>query len=421
MEVAVIKQQLIQHLLHTTNFNATLLDVKDTIKALSLIPSYPIILIAGTNGKGSTCAYLSTILIQGGYKVGTFTSPHVFDYNERITINNQTLSDEELNYYLKQVIHHSQVNLGIFKTFTVAAHLAFNAAKVDIAICECGIGGSNDCTNLFEPSVAAITTVALDHCHILGDTIEQIALEKAGIYRRGKPALFGSLEVPQSLRNYATKIKAYFSSYGNEFKVKRNHLSWDYYSQDNNYYTLPYPNLRGAEQIDNAALALACLGKLQAQFPLSLNQIKEGLLHTSLIGRFQVLPGQPHIIMDTAHNPQAVEALVQNMLKLPFAPNSYALFASAQDKDWQTIVKIAAKHFAGWYIAPLGSERSLDVKQLSAHLSFCGISQITIGNSLEHSFNTAIAKLNDQDRLVCFGSFLVVEAALKALQRKVTP
>ncbi len=408
--------QLIEHLLNTNNFSATLANVQSTIYALGLSGSYPIILIGGTNGKGSTCAYLTSILIAGGYKVGTFTSPHILDYNERITINNIALSDSELSAYLAQVIAKSPVNLGIFKSFTLAAHLAFSDAQVDIVICECGIGGGRDCTNLFEPTVSAITTVGLDHCHLLGHTIEEIAREKAGIYRRGKPALFGAPKSIPSLVAYAKQIQADFSSYGQEFTVKRLALSWDFYSKEVNYYSLPYPSLRGTEQIYNAALALACLGKIRERFPLCLSQIKAGLLQTRLAGRFQVLPGQPQIILDTAHNPQALESLLHNMLKLPFAQHSYALFAIADDKDWRGIIQLAAKHFSVWYIAPLGTKRGAQIEQLSAYLNSCGVNQIIVGTSIAQVFKDAKSALRDSDRLVCFGSFLVVEAALRAAQ-----
>ena len=158
-----IKAQLISHLLTHTNFSASLLDVKKTIHKLKLQPSYPIILVAGTNGKGSCCAYLSTILSNAGYRVGTFTSPHVFEYNERIAIENKPIDDASLCQALQEVIAAAELNLGIFKTFTLAAHLIFARQQVDIAIVEVGIGGAQDATNLFEPSISAITTVALDH------------------------------------------------------------------------------------------------------------------------------------------------------------------------------------------------------------------------------------------------------------------
>ena len=405
------KQQLINHLLSSDNFTQNNDKVIDLIEKLKIAPSYPIILVGGTNGKGSTCAFLSTILTNAGYKVGTFTSPHIFEYNERIKINNHAITDNELVKYLNHIIANGDSNLGIFKTFTLAAHLCFMEQKIDIAVIEVGIGGAKDTTNLFEPTISAITGVALDHCDTLGDTIEKIGLEKSGIYRTNKLAFFGSKQIPASIINYAKSIKADLIRLNHEYTIKLHDNGWDFLSQGLNIYSIPFPNLRGSEQVYNAALAIAILSKLTSLTPVNSSQIKAGLLQTSLIGRFQVMAGTPQVVMDTAHNPQAIEIMCENMLKLGFAKSNAAVFAIAKDKDYKKIIAIASKYFTKWYIAPLNSHRDLDLQEVANTLIEHKIKteNILINTTIAEAFSKAYLQLNNDDRLVVFGSFITIE------------
>jgi dihydrofolate synthase/folylpolyglutamate synthase len=413
------KHAILEHLISTSNFDNTSESVIQTINALQIKPNYPIILVGGTNGKGSTCAYLSTILSIAGYNVGTFTSPHVFEYNERITVNNQAINDEDLISALQQVINASSSNLGLFKTFTLASHLIFAKHQIEIAVVEVGIGGKNDVTNLFEPDISIISTVGLDHCELLGADIEAIGLQKAHIYRADKPALFGSSNIPQTVSNYAEQINADFMRLNHEFSYKKSAQSWDFSCEEQKLYTLPYPSLRGEEQVQNAALALAALYKLRDKFPLTSSQIKNGLLQTKLFGRFQVLPGTPQIVLDTAHNPQAIESLRQNMLKLHFARRNFAVFGIADDKDWVQIIASCGKDFDVWYLAPINSGRSASVEKLAQKLEHQGINNknIIINSDIELATEKCYQQLTSEDRMVCFGSFLVVESAYRAIQK----
>lgn len=425
-------KQLIEYLSSATNSDPTLIQSKACIAALNLYPTYPIILIGGTNGKGSVCAYLSTILTQAGYLVGSFTSPHVFKYNERICINTQPIDDESLTNALGQIISWNQtksVNLGVFKTFTLAAHWLFIQKKVDIAIIEVGIGGRRDITNLFEPLISAITNVELDHCELLGDTIEAIGYEKAGIFRADKYAFFGSTTPPASLIEYAQKIGAKLERFGIDFGITRHNITaydikdnsnqnsviaghnscFDVWCGDKKYYGLPYPSLRGENQPNNVALSLAILNKLQYQFPLSISTIKSALLNTNLIGRFQVMPGLPEIILDVAHNPHAITGMLQNMLKLPFNGQTIAVFGIAKDKDALQIIQLCTNYFAKWFIAKTKQDRGLDTPHIAAILqnnlvpeeNIIQCASIAEACLKAHQYNSA--------RIMCFGSFLVVE------------
>lgn len=416
MEELSTKAQLINYLLKSDNFKACQDTVKKTIARMGLMPKYPIILVGGTNGKGSTCAYLTTILSLAGYKVGTFTSPHVFDYNERISINNAPVDDEILVPALQKVIAAATTNLGIFKTFTLASHLIFLDQQIDIAICEVGLGGLKDTTNLFEPDISAITGIALDHCEQLGKTVEEIGLQKAGIFRPKKPSFFGSNNIPVSVTNYATKINTRLSRFGIDFDFRRHQNCWDFISDNTKLYSLPFPALRGVEQLNNAALALAILTKLKSNFPLSISQIKQGLLTVRLYGRFQVLPGMPQIVLDTAHNPQAVDIMMQNMLQLPFAKTEIALFAISEDKSWHEIIAACKDTFSKWILAPLGNDRGCPPQKIKQALCSYGINEknIIVYEQMSDAFHQTVKRLNQDDRLICFGSFLVVEAVYRA-------
>jgi len=407
--------QQISYLLTADEFSDNLSVIRQTISSLKLSPTYPVVLVAGTNGKGSTCAYLTTILTIAGYKVGTFTSPHLFEYNERICINNQPIDNDSLSLALQQIISKCPENPGFFKAFTLAAHLYFIQQKIDIAIIEVGVGGLNDVTNLFDPTISAITTIAYDHCKILGNTLEQIGTQKAGIFRPYKPAFIGMKNPPQSVADYAKKINAPLQVSGIDFTYTRHELSFDVRCKNGAYFSLPHPALRGMEQLANASLAISILDELKSNFPVSLSAIKTGLLQTRLPGRLSILPGQPQIILDVAHNEEAVSQMLKNMLKLPFVKHNYAVFGIANDKDVLAVITLAKDHFSKWFIAPISSKRSINNDKLSQMMQDSKIdkNQIisceTIGSAVKHAKSIS----TNDDRIVCFGSFLVVEEAYK--------
>lgn len=409
---------LIKKLLTADNFIDNNDSVKHVIKALSIDPKYPIILVGGTNGKGSTCAYLTTILTNSGYKVGTFTSPHIFEYNERIKINNIPIDDVSLGTALADIIKSSDINLGIFKAFTLASHIIFEKNNIDIAIVEVGLGGKKDPTNLFEPLVSAITGIDYDHCDILGDTLEKIGLEKAGIYRNYKPAIYGSKNPPLSVTEYINSINSIPYLFGKNFSYKEHEFCWDFLSPLINLYSLPFPSMRGKEQISNASLAIIIITLIRDKFPVNIAQIKNGLLQTSLIGRFQVMPGTPQVVFDTAHNPQAVDVMYHNMLKLHFARRNFAVFSIAQDKNWKYIIKQHSKNFELWFLSPIKSKRSVNPEDIQKFLIELNVNQnnIFISTCVADSFKKAYQQLKSDDRLVCFGSFLTVEEAYQSFQ-----
>lgn len=418
--IAKAKQDIINLLISNSNYsdNIHLLPI---IESLSITPNYPIILIGGTNGKGSTCNFIANILIKNGYKTGLFTSPHLLEYNERIRINNENINDYELLYVLNEIVKINK-NIGLFQAFTLACHLFFIKEKVEIAVIEVGLGGLKDPTNLFFPTISAITNVDLDHQDILGHNITEIALQKAGIYRTNIPCFFNDENTPEALQEYVKSNNINFKIIQKDYYYKENINSFDLFLNNKKYFSLPIPNLRGKKQIANASLAIAILNELQKKFPIAKTAIKEGLLETNLKGRFQILPGYPQIILDVAHNPHAVKELLSNIKKLNKANNTYAVFGIANDKDAKTIITICNIFFDNWFIAPIKSNKSLsNVELLKIFMSLeVNTDKITLCECIKEAFNKAKNIASTNDRIVCFGSFLVIEEILKEVNYATT-
>ncbi len=413
--------KLIEQILQS-NSRGDLTTARSCIKNLKIFPHYPIILIGGTNGKGSVSNYISNILTTAGFKTGCFTSPHVFRYNERITINNQAINDEDLIKHLNIIITNLQQSnlpqLGLFQLFTLACHQYFIENNIDIAVIEVGIGGKLDITNLFEPTVSGITSISLDHMDILGHNIEEIALQKAYIYRSQKPAFFGGNNPPQAMIDFCKQNNINLQYFEQDFKIHRNELSFDVILRNKTYYAIPYPLQRSELQPINIALSIAILDSISSKFPVTTSQIKTGILKTNLIGRFQLLPGLPQIILDVAHNLEAVTAMLSNMIKLPFVRQKYAVFGIAADKDIIAIIKSAAHYFDKWFIGKINNERSRDTESIKQILLDNKVhsSNIFEFDNIDNACEHAYKQLNKQDRMVCFGSFLVVESCYNKIQ-----
>lgn len=400
---------LIKHLL-AVNAVYDLDLVKALINQLQLKPNYPIILVAGTNGKGSTCGYIANILIHAGYKVASYSSPHVLCYNERIKVNHELINDVDLTQILNLILNMEPHRLSLFSAFTLAAYIYFNQQQVDIAIIEVGIGGKFDITNLFEPLIGVITSIDYDHCDILGNSKDSIVRQKAGIFRPHKYAFIGNAQISDKFINELKQQQIKLQLFNQNFGYTKHDLSFDVRCNDKKYYSLPYPSLRGIEQLSNASLAIAVINSLQNLFPVSLNNIKHGLINNQLIGRFQSIPGLPQVILDVAHNPSAVNAMLQNMLKLPYAKNNFAVFGLASNKDLEQIIKLTKSQFRKWFIAPTNIAKSYTGKQIQTMLIKYQVNpnDIIILETISQAYIKATQEADTTSRIVCFGSFLVV-------------
>lgn len=391
--------------------------VKDN---MNLNPTCPVIVVGGTNGKGSTCAYLSTIYSQTGYKVGTLTSPHLLKFNERICINTQPVSDDAIVQSFERIEQaRGDISLTYFEFNTLAAVDIFLRENVDIMILEVGLGGRLDAVNIFNADCAIVTSVDLDHQAFLGDTIEQVGFEKAGIFRANTPAICGQNPPPESLVQHANEIGANLLIIKQDFHFSKLEQQWSFQFtprsgslKAHNRNALPLPALRGSYQLNNAACALAAIECLHARLPIDVGAIKRGLLLAENVGRFQVLPGRPLTVLDVGHNPHAAKALRQSLIALPFAQHRIAVFSILADKDIDGVLNCLKDQFDEWFISPLDMPRGMTISQLENKLAQHQITHTRSFKNVAEACQTALSVATENDRIVVFGSFHTVAEAM---------
>lgn len=401
--------------LHSSTIDMGLERVQTVKNTLGLKPNFPLIIVGGTNGKGSVCAMLSSIFVRAGYKVGTYTSPHILHYNERIAINQLPASDQDIvDGFTAVETARESTSLTYFEFGTLAAVHHFIGQQVDVAVLEVGLGGRLDAVNVFDADIAMVTNVDIDHSDYLGDTREAIGFEKAGIFRRERPALCGDRQPPQTLLDHATSVSAQLQLIDKDFQIKRMDQQWSFVNKDITRHALPLPALRGSYQLDNAALALAAIEALRPRLPVNLSAIKEGLLSVDWPGRFQVLPGRPQVVLDVGHNPHAVRALLTSLIKLPFAQHQRAVFSMLGDKDISTVLQLTHNSFDEWYIAGLNLPRGLNSDTLAVKLTEAGIKHVKIFDTVGDAWRAALSVSDEDDRIVVFGSFHTVAAVQEA-------
>ena len=373
------------------------------------------ITVGGTNGKGSTCAYLERILIEAGYRVGLYTSPHLLRYNERVRINGEDAADALLVEGFEKVeAARGQTQLTYFEFGTLAALAAFASSGVEAVILEVGLGGRLDAVNIVDADVSIVVSVDLDHQNFLGNDRESIGFEKAGIFRPGRPALFGDTNPPQSLVDHAAKIGAKLQLYGRDFRAEAQERQWDFVGTHGARRALPHPALRGRWQLKNAACALAALDQVTDRLPVSLGEVKRGLTLTRLPGRLQVLPGRPAIVLDVAHNPHAARSLADGLGDMAYAENTFAVFAMLADKDIGGVIDAVRHRMDRWYVASAEGERGASAAQVAAVLAERGIGAPRSFASVTNALEAARRDAGPNDRIVVFGSFVTVAEALRS-------
>ncbi len=293
-----------------------------------------VVTVGGTNGKGSTCAMLERILLEAGYRVGCYTSPHLLRYNERVRLQGEDADDETLVASFERVESaRGGTPLTYFEFGTLAALDVFVRAKVEAMVLEVGLGGRLDAVNIVDADCAIVASVDIDHQDWLGGDRESIGFEKAGIFRAGRPAIFGDLDAPARLLEHARAIGADLQVLGRDFRIEAGERQWDFVGRRGAKHALPIPALRGRWQLRNAAAAIAALDELGERVPVSMGEIKRGLALVRLPGRLQTLPGRPAIVLDVAHNPHAARALADALGEMGFFENTFAVFAMLGDKD----------------------------------------------------------------------------------------
>ncbi|MBL8419378.1 MAG: bifunctional tetrahydrofolate synthase/dihydrofolate synthase [Dechloromonas sp.] len=403
--------------------------VRQVKEALGQRQHCPVIMVGGTNGKGSTCAYLESIIDRAGYKVGCYTSPHLLAYNERIRLNGCSVSDAALCAAFARVEAARQgtgnVALTYFEFGTLAAWEVFAAAGVEAAILEVGLGGRLDAVNVYDADVSVVTTIALDHTEWLGPDRDNIGFEKAGIYRPGRPALCADTSPPQRLLDHAVSIGADLRLIGRDFGFWRDpedRLQWRWWCRSGGKLlkrSLAYPGLRGATQLHNAAVALAALDALGERLPVTMQAIRPGLIATELPGRFQVIPGRPAIVLDVGHNPQAIGVLADNLTGMGFFERTHAVVGMLADKDIRGALLPLRDKVDFWHAATLGGPRGTPAESLAAIIAAAGLGgKIICHASPQAAMQAAKGQAVESDRIAVFGSFFTVAGALEALRAK---
>lgn len=380
----------------------------------------PVIMVAGTNGKGSTCAMLEAILMQAGYRVGLYSKPHFLDFNERARINGIPVADDIFVEVFDQVeTARADVSLTYFEFTTLAICKLLADAKLDVVILEVGLGGRLDAVNVIDADVSIVTSVDIDHVDYLGDTREKIGFEKAGIFRAGKVAICSDPQPPQSLIDHANAIGADLRLFGRDFNYNGDKQQWNFGGREQRRNSLAYPSLRGANQLLNASAVLAALEALRHTLPVGAQEVRTGLVMVDLPGRFQVLPGRPTVVLDVAHNPHAAATLAQNLDNMGFHAYTYAVFGSMLDKDIAGVVEQMKGKIDHWCVSDLPLPRAATSAQLMQALQGAGVAEdkdhsLQEFSSPEDAYTFAMSKAGENDRIVVFGSFLTVAGVMRA-------
>jgi dihydrofolate synthase/folylpolyglutamate synthase len=396
--------------------------VRAVKERMNLQFSCPVIMVAGTNGKGSTCAMLESVLLHAGYRVGLYIKPHFLDFNERARINGEMASDAVLVEAFGFVEDaRGDIDLTYFEFTTLAIMHLISKAGVDVAILEVGLGGRLDAVNVIDADVSIVTSIDIDHAAWLGDTREEIGFEKAGIFRAGKTAICSDPLAPQSLIQHAADIGADLWLIGRDFNYQGDQQQWSYGGRTQRRNSLAYPALRGANQLLNAAAALAALEALRMQLPCGAQEVRTGLALVELPGRFQVLAGRPTTVLDVAHNPHASATLAQNLGNMGFHRYTYAVFGIMEDKDIDGVLAPMAGLIDHWCLADLPSPRSAKAAELAekvAALRPAGAKDadfsVTTFADPAAAFANAVSRAEENDRIVVFGSFYTVAGVMAA-------
>lgn len=395
--------------------------VSEVKNRLGLDPDFPLIIVGGTNGKGSACAMLESIYYQAGYRVASYSSPHLLRYNERVRINTQEVSDEILvSAFAAVEAARQEIQLTYFEFGTLAAVWCFIQQKVELCILEVGLGGRLDAVNVFEPDCTIVTTVDIDHIDFLGNSRESIGFEKAGIFRRDVPAICGDQFPPVTLINHAQEIGADLKMTGRDFSIRAHDGRWDYIGTST-IENLPLPALKGDFQLDNAACALAAIEAMQVRLPMTKEDIVSGLNSVRLAGRFQSVGSYPQIILDVTHNPHAAFALAENLHQSKPQGRTIAVFAMLGDKDVAGVVAALVPEIDVWYLSSVNHARAASTVQLIEIFNKIGLSQkiLSFGN-LADAFRQACLDASKNDRIIVFGSFFTVAEVMQALPTATT-
>ncbi|MES9925491.1 MAG: bifunctional tetrahydrofolate synthase/dihydrofolate synthase [Candidatus Thiodiazotropha endolucinida] len=376
-----------------------------------------VITVAGTNGKGSCVAMLESIYLRAGIQIGSFTSPHLIRYNERIRLNGKPVSDQQLCRAFEMIDQaREQISLSYFEFATLAALICFASEKPDLVILEVGLGGRLDAVNIVDADVALITTIDLDHTDWLGNDVESIGREKAGIIRGHKPVVLADPAMPRSVLDHADQLEADIYQFGRDFTHQSCDIGWRWSGPNGVELELPEPGLTGNKQLLNASAVVMVCHLLQDRFPLHENFIAEGLRDVRLAGRLHFVPAAPALLLDVAHNRQSLEALRDALNQMNWQGRIHALFGMLQDKNAADAVQLIGPQLASWHLLDLNGWRGRTAEQLADNLRQEGVKQpISCHHTFSEAFQACRNRAEPQDLILIFGSFLIVGEAMHNL------
>ncbi len=409
--------------MHPTTMDLSLERTVEVARRLGIHFSVPVITVAGTNGKGSTCAMLESIARHSGYRTGLYQKPELVHFEERCRVNAVPVQADELVPHFAAVDAarlngKDSITLTQFEFSTLAIARLLSLAAVDVVILEVGLGGRFDSVNAFDSDCAVITSIDLDHMEYLGPDRESIGLEKAQIMRPGKPAIVSDPLPPASVIAHAAAIGADLWLVGRDFNHSGDRQQWSWSGRGRRYSGMSYPALRGANQLLNASGAIAALLALRDRLPITAQAVRTGLALVDLPARFQIVPGQPTLVLDVAHNPQAVAALAVNLDAMGFYPRTHAVFGAMRDKDIPALLARMAPLVDGWHLCTLPTPRAATAAELAAAVAALPAQagrQIDVQQhaSPSEGLRAAAAQADAADRIVVFGSFYTVGGVMK--------
>jgi dihydrofolate synthase/folylpolyglutamate synthase len=398
--------------MHPISMDLSLERTVEVRRRLGLMFGVPVIVVAGTNGKGSTCAMLEAMALQAGYRVGLYQKPELVSFTERCRVGGLAVEEDALVPHFAAVEQaRGEITLTKFEFSTLAIARLLSMELLDLVILEVGLGGRFDAVNAFDADCSVITSIALDHMEFLGNDREAIGFEKAHVMRAGKPAIVSDPQPPQSVVDHGNQIGADLWLVGRDFNHSGDRQQWGWAGRGRRFSGLAYPALRGANQLINAAGAIAALESLRSVLPVTAQAIRTGLSVVELPGRFQIVPGQPTLVLDVAHNPQSVGALAANLDAMGFFPRTHAVFGAMRDKDIAGLLPRIRPLIDVWHLCDLPTARAAKADELAAILG--ADPETHCHASPAEALRAAAATADPTDRIVVFGSFFTVGGVLK--------
>ena len=405
-----------QQQVHTSEIDLGLERIGEVWQRLRVDRPLPfIITVAGTNGKGSSVAYLEAILAAAGYRVGSYTSPHLVRYNERIRINGTETPDVSICAAFERIEEARQaIPLTYFEFGTLAAMLVFEEMAVEVIILEVGLGGRLDAANLFDADAVIITSIGLDHTDWLGDTLDAIAREKAGVMRKGAPAVIAQQDAPAVLADIADQVGATPVQHGKVYKYSVDDESWNWLGRHHRYEQLPMPAIPGEHQLENAAAVIALIDAVKQRLPVEEDSIRVGLKTARLEARFQVVSREPLIVLDVAHNREAAVVLARTLRSHIDGQRWHAVMSMYADKPIEAVADQLGKLITHWHLYALQGSRAASTEELAGRIKAgCVDSEITRYEGFDAAYESAISAVEEGGGVVIFGSFEVAGEAIE--------